>query len=232
MTNEKKLRNFLAKYANENYNKDNYFVGGGLIGGMSQRNFDAKYDPGKLTLDQAAQKIAGIFEIEKIIVKSIIEIKEDLEWHHAGFLPKNYGGGMRKIYYVNAVQMLNVVSNFEAFYNDYLDREECNRIKEAAELVARAKRDEFLKVFGKPFSRESADNLPKNNVITLSEMYGKYGWFESKKFTYKLPEYHSGYSFDLPELVDKFKSGNFEILPELVEKVNKIKEAEKVENLA
>lgn len=204
--NERKMKNFLQKFEGAEYNNDNYSVGGGLASGtgMSNRNFDAKYDSGKLTLDQAGKKIADIFGIDKSIVVSIIDHEFDLEWHHAGFLPKSYGGGMRKIYYVNADQMIHVVRNFSELLNKKIVRDEEKNQAEISRKNQELARAEFAEKFGKKFSRVTT--LPKFYVETDREMQGKYGWFSSYGKSYNLTEYISGIEFESQEMVDKYRA--------------------------
>jgi hypothetical protein len=200
--NKTKLNNFLKKFDGVTFNDDNYSIGGGLVGGMSNRNHDAKHDAGKLTLDQAAKKIADIFALDKGLVKSIIDREFELEWHHAGFLPKSYGGGMRKVYYVNSEQMVYVAKNIQ-----HLLKKESDRIEQEITAVEnRVNRElskaEFAKEFGKVFTRVT--KTPDHAVVTLQEMKGKYGWFDSRHKRYNLLEYYSGVAFESADLKDKY----------------------------
>ena len=100
----KNLEKIVEKYSEKEY-KDNYSIGGGLDDSKfaSNRHEDAKYDKGKLTLGEATKMFA------KATGLTIGEIKEvlnyavpNMEYHHAGLLPKSYGGGMKKTYFLNS----------------------------------------------------------------------------------------------------------------------------------
>lgn len=204
--NTKKLNNFIKKFEGVEANSENFFIGGGLEAGtgMSRRNWDAKNDEGKLTVDVASRKISEIFGVEKNIVKEIFENNFSLEWHHAGFLPKSYGGGMRKIFYVSADQMLDVVRNFEALLQKESEREAKKKNDQELEKSREARQREFAKTHGVFFSRVTT--IPPNAVITEREMNGKYGWFNSQGKSYNLPEYFSGVAFASSELENQYRA--------------------------
>ena len=95
----KKLQKIADKYKAIEHNEDNYSIGGGLSGEAfaSRRHQDAKFDEGKLTEGKATQLFKTATGCELDYVKSIINYAvPNMEWHHAGKLPKSYGGGMKK----------------------------------------------------------------------------------------------------------------------------------------
>ena len=78
-----------------------------------------------------------------------------------------------------------------------------NNIKEVRKSFvekARKELNDFNAKF-KRFTREK--DAPKFGKVELSEMEGKYGWFNSKNKSYNLPEYHSGIDYETKENYDK-----------------------------
>lgn len=91
-----KLQKIAAKYTAIKHNEDNYSIGGGLDDQKfaSRRHEDAKYDEGKLTEGKATQLFKTATGLDTDYVKKVINYAvPNMEWHHAGKLPKSYGGG-------------------------------------------------------------------------------------------------------------------------------------------
>ena len=206
-----KLETICNKYCNIEH-QDNYSIGGGLSSEKfaSRRHEDAKEDDGKLTLGQATQLFKRATGLETDTVRAILEYAvPNMEWHHAGLLPKVYGGGMKKTYFVNAHEICDVATNWNSY------TEKLNLSKITAKNADNEKKNlevrklEFLQVNAKKFERVQAssifsDNLPKYNIITSQEMDGKYGWFNSCGKHYNMPEYYSGWSFENEQLYNEF----------------------------
>lgn len=68
--------------------------------------------------------------------------------------------------------------------------------------AAQKRLDEFNARF--PTFRR-AENIPKHGIVSISEMEGKYGWFNSSGKSYNLPEYHSGIDYQTSENEEKAK---------------------------
>ena len=85
--------------------KKNYDIGGGLDGSKfaSNRHEDAKHDDGKLTLGKATRMFAKATGLTIEEVKEVLNYAvPNMEYHHAGLLPKACGGGMKKTYFLNS----------------------------------------------------------------------------------------------------------------------------------
>lgn len=238
--NQKKLSNLIKKFENLSHNEDNYSVGGGLIGGMSRRNENAKYDSGKLTLDQASNVLAGAFGVEKSDVKAIIQSTYTLEWHHAGFLPKSYGGGMRKVYYMNATQINELLENFESiFANHFKEVEEKENAKAAAIAAELSREEKFfqkmegLKKYLKFEKIERSRQMP--DFVEKKEMKGKYGWFNAD-YKYSLDVYYSGIKLSNLKFWQRILGEDFQTLVKNISKFESLnyvsKSAERRENRA
>lgn len=157
-----KLERIVKKYEKLNFNDDNYSVGGGLTDTgkkASNRHEDALSDEGKLTLGKANAMFKRATGLEISEVKTIINfVVPNPEWHHAGFLPKSYGGGMKKTYFVNATQIIDLAKNWQ----DYSLKLETQKKEQNKEAEFQAKKDEvmkkFLSVFAFKIKRE--ENTP------------------------------------------------------------------------
>ena len=113
-----KLETICNKYRNIQQNDDNYSIGGGLDGSKfaSRRHEDAKYDEGKLTLGEATQLFKKATGLEIDTLREVIKYAvPNMEWHHAGMLPKSYGGGMKKTYFLNASEICDCAENWDAY---------------------------------------------------------------------------------------------------------------------
>lgn len=202
---EKKLANIAKKYSGVDFNKSNYNIGGGLDGERfaSRRHEDAKSDSGKLTFGEACALFTKATGMDLENVKSIIKYAvPNMEWHHAGKLPKAYGGGMKKTYFINSTEIVMLAEN----WGEILSKKE---LSDAAKIDAAQKqrtleqlRFDFLTANAKKVERVAS--RPIYFHLTKREMEGKYGWFDSTYKTYNLPEYFSGWEFESKEKYDEF----------------------------
>jgi len=206
----KNLQSIINKYSTLQHNEDNYSVGGGLTDGKfaSNRHEDAKTDAGKLTFGQAAQMFKKATGKDTDYVNSIFDIAVPFpEWHHAGKLPNQYGGGMKKTYFLNSAQIVDIAENWGKYEQKLKERQSENEaIKNASKNA-----ELFAKAYGQTFSRSK--HAPEFSVIKDEEMQGKYGWFAAS-YTYNLTRYYSGIEFKSKALLQKYHnilSGN--ILP-------------------
>lgn len=204
MTN-KKLQTICDKYCSVQHNDDNYSIGGGLDGSKfaSRRHEDAKYDAGKLTEGQATQLFKKATGLDIDFVKDVINYAvPNMEWHHAGKLPKAYGGGMKKTYFLNAAEICDIAKNWDL----YVEKLALSKI--AADNAAEVKKNveqtklEFLQANAKKIER--VENKPANFYQTAQEMNGKYGWFDSRYKSYNMTEYFSGWEFETAEKLSEF----------------------------
>lgn len=205
MKNSNKLEAICNKYCNIQHNDDNYSIGGGLDGSKfaSRRHEDARNDEGKLTLGEATQLFKKATGLETDLVREILKYAvPNMEWHHAGKLPKSYGGGMKKTYFLNAAEICDCAKNWEAFSEKLCLSKVA--AKEAAELKKsfEERKLEFLKANAKKVERTT--NPPAYFYKTKQEMNGKYGWFDSTYKSYRLPEYFSGWAFESQEKYQEF----------------------------
>lgn len=205
MATKTTLQTICKKYCNIQYNEDNYYVGGGLDGSKfaSNRHEDARNDEGKLTLGQATQIFKKATGLDTDSVREVLEYAvPNMEWHHAGLLPKSYGGGMKKTYFLNSAEICNVATN----WNSYLEK--LNLSKIASQKAAEEKKNleerkfEFLQANANKVERIST--RPAFFYLTSREMNGKYGWFDSTHKSYNLPEYFSGWEFESEEKYNEF----------------------------
>ena len=102
----------------QNYN------GGGLATDAtgkfeSCRHALAKLDNEKITLGQAATKVRAYLKKQglniTINVNYLLNVYQKInnrlpEWHHAGMLPKHYGGGMKKTYFINVKDVEQLIN--------------------------------------------------------------------------------------------------------------------------
>lgn len=200
----KTLEKIIAKYSLKEY-KENYSIGGGLddCKFASRRHEDAKSDAGKLTIGKANQMFAKatgltVDEVKEVLLYAV----PNMEWHHAGLLPKAYGGGMKKTYFLNSTEIVDIATN----WNDYQEKLTISKITaiNAAEeqKSLEARKLIFLQANAKKIERQS--NKPEHFYKTAQEMNGKYGWFDSSFKSYSMPEYFSGWKFDSREKLVEF----------------------------
>lgn len=200
-----KLETICNKYRNIQQNDDNYSIGGGLDGSKfaSRRHEDAKYDEGKLTLGEATQLFKKATGLEIDTIREVIKYAvPNMEWHHAGMLPKSYGGGMKKTYFLNASEICDCAENWDA----YSEKLSLSKIatKNAAEIKKNLEnvRLEFLQANAKKVERTTT--RPTFFYKTAQEMNGKYGWFDSSYKSYNMTEYFSGWEFESEEKYHEF----------------------------
>ena len=199
------MNQIIAKYENNIESEDNFGIGGGLARGKfaSRRHEDAKNDEGKLTLGQANKMFAKasgltIEEAKEVLIYAV----PNMEWHHAGRLPKQYGGGMKKTYFLNATEICNCAKNWSSYV------EKLNLSKAAAKAAAEDKRSledrkfAFLQANAKKVERVSTH--PDFFYETMREMNGKYGWFDCSNKSYKMTIYYSGWAFENQEALEAF----------------------------
>lgn len=205
MATKTTLQTICTKYCKVNHNEDNYAIGGGLDGGKfaSRRHEDARNDEGKLTLGEATQLFKKATGLDIDVVREVIEYAvPNMEWHHAGKLPKAYGGGMKKTYFLNAAEICDVASNWAA----YSEKLELSKIaaKNAAEVKKglEVRKLEFLQANAKKIERVT--NRPMFFYQTAQEMNGKYGWFDSRYKSYNMTEYFSGWEFEIEAKYHEF----------------------------
>jgi hypothetical protein len=115
------LEKIIKKYKGIEYNQNNYSVGGGLTENgkfASIRHEEATKDKGKLTFGKATQMFKKATAEDTTTIKEIIRIAvPNMEWHHAGRMPKRFGGGMKKTYFLNSDQIVYIAENFEYLKN-------------------------------------------------------------------------------------------------------------------
>ena len=195
---QNKLQKIIDKYCSTEFNEDNYGIGGGLDSCKfaSRRHEDAKEDAGKLTEGEATQLFKKATGCELEYVKGVINYAiPNMEWHHAGKLPKSYGGGMKKTYFLNATEICNLATNWA----DYCSKYELSKATEQTAAEAKREREAqklaFLTEHATKHTRIPESDKPANFYQTAQEMNGKYGWFDSSYKSCKLPVYLTGWEF-------------------------------------
>lgn len=200
-----KLNKIAKKYSELNHNENNYLIGGGLSNEAfaSRRHQNAKFDEGKLTEGKATQmfiKATGL-EIEK--VKAIINYATpNKEWHHAGKLPKQYGGGMKKTYFLNSNEIIDLAINWETYLQKLEISIEVSKNAEQLKKELEAKKLDFLSANATKKVRVSTKGM--FFYETNREMDGKYGWFCSYGKLYNMTEYFTGWEFESEEKYNEF----------------------------
>lgn len=211
-----KLKKIYDRFNGQEYNDKTYAIGGGLssFSSSSNRHDDAKFDEGKLTLGKTValfKRATG--ESTDYINEVLMFAFKKMEWHHAGFIPAKYGGGMAKTYFLNADQICSAAENWDKFKADF----EKSKIEELEKKELKRREDEerytaykLEEVARKKFLEENAvfmhrvSEKPVYFFQTAQEMDGKYGWFDSKGKNYKLPEFYSGWKFSEKENYNYF----------------------------
>lgn len=184
--------------------------GGGLatnITGKFESNRHAiarseKFTFGEVVAELKKKKNGGLI----ISAAELLEIYRsnfgEPEWHHAGKMPKAYGGGMKKTYFLNEVPTFDQVNEWREIYEIKNFEKKLEAEIEQKRQIAKEK---FIKKYGEFFHRET--ERPKYSVTTKTEMNGKFGWFDVLPYhSYKLTEYYSGYSFKSLKSLNKFLS--------------------------
>lgn len=201
----KNLQSICKKYCDIQHNEDNYSVGGGLTTGKfaSNRHEDAKYDEGKLTEGQATQLFKKATGLELDVVKAIINYAvPNMEWHHAGKLPKAYGGGMKKTYFLNAKEICDLATNWQSYCDKYQISIEQKKTADQLKKYLEERKLSFLNENAVKKVRTSSKGI--FFYQTAREMEGKYGWFDSTYKSYNLPEYFTGWQFENEERYHQF----------------------------
>lgn len=205
MATKTTLQTIYNKYCSIQHNEDNYSVGGGLdqVKFASRRHEDAKFDSGKLTLGEATQLFKKATGAELDTVREVLEYAiPNMEWHHAGMLPKKYGGGMKKTYFLNATEICRAAKE----WIELVQKLELS--KQAANIAAENKKNlearklEFLKANATQIIRKI--EKPPFFYMTAQEMDGKFGWFDSTYKSYNMTEYFSGWAFETFEKYNEF----------------------------
>jgi len=196
---------FIANKYNEKQYYNNYDIGGGLSENKfaSRRHENAKTDDGKLTLGKATQLFKKATNLNIDLIKDVLKYAvPNMEWHHAGKLPKNYGGGMKKTYFLNASEICDCAKNWNSYLNKF------NLSKQTQKDEEERKRNlDFVKL---QFLENNADRIerveekPMFFYQTAREMNGKHGWFDSTYKNYNLPEFFSGWEFENQEILNEF----------------------------
>ena len=200
-----KFEAICKKYCSVQHNQDNYSIGGGLYQTKfaSRRHEDAKSDEGKLTLGQATQLFKKASGLETKEVNEILEFAvPNMEWHHAGKLPKSYGGGMKKTYFLNAREICDVATNWNELVEKLKVSKESAKIDAEIKKNLEVRKSEFLQANAKKIFRVTSK--PSYFFMTDQEMNGKYGWFDSAYKSYNMTEYFSGWEFETQEILNEF----------------------------
>jgi len=204
----KNLESIIRKYSELKSNEDNYSIGGGLADSgkkASNRHEDALSDSGKLTFGKAAQMFKKATGCEISLINEIFDYAVPYaEWHHAGFLPKQYGGGMKKTYFLNSTEIIMLAAN----WNSLIEKLEISKTERRIAAENQENREQikhdFLKTNAVRVDRVLYSNIPANFYETDREMNGKYGWFSSYGKTYNMTEYYSGWKFETSEKMNEF----------------------------
>jgi hypothetical protein len=104
-------------YKNIEFNKDNYFIGGGISEDkfVSKRQQEANEDLGKLTLGETIKLFQKASKLDKKTIRNIIEFAiPKMEWHHSG---KLRNGKMGKTYFVNSFEISEIAKNWDFYIN-------------------------------------------------------------------------------------------------------------------
>lgn len=201
----KTLQKIVEKFSALTFNEENYSVGGGLSHGKfaSNRHEDAINDEGKLTLGVATQLFKKATGLGTDEVKEVIEYGvPNMEWHHAGRLPKSYGGGMKKTYFLNANEIVKLATNWNTLIEQLEISKAEKRNAEELKKNKEAIKQSFLESNAKKVVR--CTTRPELFFETNREMNGKFGWFCSYGKSYNMTEYYTGWEFDSEEKYNKF----------------------------
>jgi len=191
-----KLNKIAEKYKKIETSKSNYYIGGGLDCEKfaSNRHENAKNDESRITLGKANQLFKKVTGLDIDIIKEIINYAvPNMEWHHAGALPKSYGGGMKKTYFLNSNEIVYIAENFENLKEKIDIRREYQKRITDEKNNKYEKQLKFLKKYAEKLTR--IEEKPKYFHETNSEMDGKYGWFCSYNKSYNMTEYYTGWKF-------------------------------------
>lgn len=207
-TTEQKLQSISAKYSRIHHDDDNYNIGGGLDSCKfaSRRHEAAKEDEGKLTLGKAAAMFKKATDLNIDTINEVINYAvPNMEWHHAGHLPKSYGGGMKKTYFLNSFEICDIANNFDNYLEKLSISKNEKRIVEENKKILESKKLEFLRKNATFVHRILMSEKYQFNFYELNrEMNGKHGWFVSYGKSYNLPDYYTGWSFESEEKYREF----------------------------
>ena len=201
----KNLEKITEKYSKVQYNTDNYSIGGGKVEykQASNRHEDALADKGKLTFGKAAQIFKKATGLPVDEVKEVFEYAvPNPEWHHAGYLPKKFGGGMKKTYFLNSAEIVDIAKNFNSYLEKIAISKNEKRKAAEAEKNREQLKHEFLVANATKVTRVTEQ--PEFFYETDREMNGKYGWFSSYGKSYNMTEYYTGWSFESVEKYNEF----------------------------
>jgi hypothetical protein len=201
----KNLDKIIEKYSKIEFNHGNYGIGGGLNGVKfaSNRHEDAISDKGKLSMGKANQMFKKATGCELELVKEVIAYAvPNPEWHHAGLLPKSYGGGMKKTYFLNSFEIIDIAENWQSYIEKVEISKDNKRQCDESAKNREESQQKFLSENATKVTRSSTK--PKYFYETNREMNGKYGWFCSYGKSYKLSEYYTGWEFDTVEKLNEF----------------------------
>lgn len=191
-----KLEKIATKYSEISHNEDNYEIGGGLSDGKfaSRRHEDAKLDEGKLTEGKATQLFKTATGLDIDVVKAIINYAiPNMEWHHAGKLPKQYGGGMKKTYFLNAKEIVDIATNWISYLEKYeIHLSDLRKSEDRKKSIEEVKEAFLLSNATKKVRVQSRGMF---FYETNREMDGKFGWFCSYGKSYNMTEYYTGWEF-------------------------------------
>jgi hypothetical protein len=203
----KNLDKIIEKFSELEYDKYNYGVSGGLsdTGKMaSNRHEDALLDKGKLTFGKAAAMFKKATGCEMSLINEIFNYAvPNPEWHHAGFIPKQYGDGMKKTYFLNSTEIVEIATN----WHNLVEMLEISNHEKIIAIEIERKNDQIKHAF----LIAHAIKLVRVLVIpeklfyeTYREMNGKYGWFSCYNKTYNMPIHYTGWFFNSQEKYDEF----------------------------
>jgi hypothetical protein len=110
-------------------------------------------------------------------------------------LPKQYGGGMKKTFFLNATQITDLAANWYLYYEKY-------QISINTKKNIKERKAEFLTKNATKIERSTTK--PTYFFKIAQEMCGKHGWFDSTYKNYKMTEYFSGWEFPNQEKHNEF----------------------------
>lgn len=198
------MENFLTQELELNKNAN----GGGLatnITGRFESNRHAIARIEKITFGEAVaflkQKRNGGLNISASeLLEIYIELFGTPEWHHAGKLPKSYGGGMKKTYFLDEQPTAEQVQEWQRLY---AERQAIKKQEQEEAKKREEQKKAFCKKYGTWFSR--VKEVPKYGVVEFTEMNGKFGWFVvESRHSYNLTEYYSGWAFKSKKSLEKY----------------------------
>jgi hypothetical protein len=205
----KNLEKIIEKFSKTGFNENNYGVGGGLTDSgkkASNRHEDALSDTGKLTFGKAASMFKKATGCDVSLINEIFNYAvTNPEWHHAGFLPKQYGGGMKKTYFLNSFEIVEIASNWE----NLVVKLEISKREKRIEIEKERNSDQLKRDFLNFHATRILRVLERPELLffeTEREMNGKYGWFSCYGKRYNMTVYYSGWLFKNIEKFNEFNN--------------------------